>query len=56
MVRAIKAIKAMRSTIQPKQYNQSNMASDTIRTNPVVTVTLPVALTQRPETQAKPDV
>ena len=31
--------------------NQSDMTSNTIKTNPgVVTVTLPVALTQRPET------
>ena len=54
-VKAIKAIKAMRSTIQLKQYDQSNIVSDTIRTNLGV-VTLSVALTQRPETRAKPDV
>ena len=39
------------------QSNQNNMTSDTIRTTlGVVTVTSPVALTQKLETQAKPDV
>ena len=48
---AVRAIKAIQSTIRPEQCDQSNMTSDTIRTNPgMVTVTLPVALMQRPET------
>ena len=51
-VRTIKAIKAMRTTIRPERYDQSNMVSDTIRTNPGM-VTLSIALTQRPETRAK---
>ena len=54
-VRAIKAIEEMQSTILPERYNQSNMVSNTIRTNPGVVISS-VALTQRPETQAKPDV
>ena len=48
-VRAIKAIKAIRSMIWSERYNQSNMVSGIIRTNPGVVI-LPVALTQRPET------
>ena len=53
-VRAIKTIKAIQSTIRPKQCDQSNMTSNTIRTNPgVVMVTLSKALTQRPETRAE---
>ena len=51
-VRGIKAIKAMQSTIRPERYDPSDMVSNTIRTNPGV-VTLSVALTQRPKTQAK---
>ena len=39
------------------QSDQSDMTSDTIRTtSEVVTVTLPVALMQRPKTREKPDV
>ena len=50
-------IKVIQLTIRPEQYNQSNMTSNTIRTNPgVVTVTSSVALMRRPETQTKPDV
>ena len=51
-IKAIKAIKAMRSVIRPEQYNQSDMVSNTMRTNPGV-VTLSVTLTQRPKTRAK---
>ena len=51
-VRAINAIKAMQTMIQPERYDQSDMASDTIKTNPGV-VTSSVTLTQRPETRAK---
>ena len=51
---AVRAIKAIQSTIRPQQCNQSDMTSNTIRTNPgVVTVTLLVALRRRPETRAK---
>ena len=40
-----------------QRYGQSNMTSDMIRTTPgVITITLPVALTQKPETRAKTDV
>ena len=39
------------------QSNQSDMTSNTIKTKPrIATVTLPVALTQKAETQAKPDI
>ena len=51
-IKAIKAFKAMQSTIRPERYNQSNMVSNTIKTNPGV-VKLSVALTQRPKTRAK---
>ena len=30
----VRAIKAIQSMIRPEQYNQSNMVSDMIRTNP----------------------
>ena len=60
MVRAIKAIKAIQSTIRPEQYDQqygqsnhSNKVCNTIKTNPGV-VTLSVALTRDPS--GKPDV
>ena len=51
-VRRIKAIKAMQSTIRPERYNQSDMVSNTIRTNPGVVTSL-VALRRRPETRAE---
>ena len=54
-VRAIKAIKVMQLMIRPERYDQRNMVSDTIKTNPGV-VTSSVALTRRPETRAKLDV
>ena len=51
---AVRAIKAIWLTIRLERCDQSDITSDTIRTNPgVVTVTLLVALRQRPETRAK---
>ena len=56
--------RAISSTTQSKQYdqqysqsNQSDMTGNTIRTNPrLVTVTLLVALMQKPETRTNLDV
>ena len=45
---AVRAIKAIWSTIRPEQCDQSDMTSNTIRTNPgVVTIILPITPTQR---------
>ena len=51
---AIRAIKAIRSTIRPEQCDQSNITSNTIRTNPgMVMVISSKALTQRPQNQVE---